>query len=72
VKDLVSIFYHGMYKLSAILFPLLTVTYATRTLGPDFFGYAVGLLAIAGFFINFPTLPFGAFAVSTLSGLKPH
>ncbi len=67
MKNTQNIIFNGLLKVSAILFPLLTVTYATRTLGPENYGYAVGLLAIVGFFVNLPTLPFGAFAVTKLT-----
>ncbi len=65
-----NVIFNGLYKLSAILFPLLTVTYATRVLGPENYGYALGLLALSAFFYNLPSLPFGAFAVSELSRIE--
>lgn len=70
MRDVKNIVFNGLYKLSAILFPLLTVTYATRVLGPENYGYAVGLLALCAFFFNFPSLPFGAFAVGELSRIE--
>lgn len=70
MKVVKNILFNGLYKSTAILVPLLTVTYATRVLGPENYGYAVGFLALIAFFFNLPSLPFGAFAVSELSRLE--
>lgn len=62
-----NVAYNGLYKFSGILFPLATVTYVSRILGPEGYGAVAALLAILGFLANLPTLPLGAYSVARLS-----
>lgn len=62
-----NIAYNGLYKFSGILFPLATVTYVSRILGPDGYGAVAAFLAVIGFLANLPSLPLGAYSVARLS-----
>lgn len=65
--SIINIVYNGLYKFSGILFPLATVTYVSRILGPEGYGAVAALLAIIGLLANLPTLPLGAYSVARLS-----